>query len=192
MYFETEQYLRTALEFTQVLEHEERDELSSAALFNLALCQRTLGDLENATQSFLQYREEYVGDERALDVSLQLAQLHRINGRSAEAISEYTDALHQGVDSSLKAEIHYEVGSLHEDSGEMDAALMAYAAAMQSSDKKNTFRLSAVARCAAIYEENEQYKKALEAYRDLARNADDPELSAAAEARAAQLETFAR
>lgn len=192
MYFESEQYLRTALEFTQVLEHEERDELTSAALFNLALCQRALSDFGSAVASFAKYREEFPNDERALDISLQLAQINRIQSNNPQAIEEYENALRLGVNESLKAEIQYEVGGLYEGLGDLDSALKSYAAAMQSADKKNSFRLSAVARCAAIYEEKEQYSKALAAYQDLAKHADDAELAAAADARAEQLKTFAR
>ena len=48
-------------------------------------------------------------------------------------------------------------------------------------------RLSAVARCAALYEARKDFPRALLAYRDIMRNATDPELVAAATDRASQL-----
>ena len=50
--------------------------------------------------------------------------------------------------------------------------------------------LSAVARSAGLYEETEDYPKALAAYRDLMDYAEDPELVAAATGRATELEAF--
>ena len=44
-----------------------------------------------------------------------------------------------------------------------------------------------VARSAALYEEKEDYREALAAYRDLIKNAHDPELVAAASGRATEL-----
>jgi F0F1-type ATP synthase membrane subunit b/b' len=49
-----------------------------------------------------------------------------------------------------------------------------------------------VARCAALYEAKKQYSRAIESYRDLARNAKDKELVAAASERASQLEATVR
>jgi tetratricopeptide (TPR) repeat protein len=191
-YFEQSDFLRTAMEFSLVLQGETRDELSTAALFNLALCQQMLGDFESSASSLTRYREWFPSDERARDVALQLAQLYRDSSRFAEAIAEYKTALEFKTDAALSAELNYEIGNCHEGIAEADLALAAFERSMKSKDRKNPFRLSAVARCAAIYEEKEQYKKALDAYRDLARNAEDAELAAAASERASQLESFAR
>ena len=63
---------------------------------------------------------------------------------------------------------------------------------MMAKDRADPFRLSAVARCAALYEKNGNWKKAIAAYRDLAKNAKDPELVVAAKERATQLEAIAK
>ena len=54
------------------------------------------------------------------------------------------------------------------------------------------YRLSAVARVAALCEKRRDYPRALAAYRDIARNANDRELAAAAAGRVTQLESAAR
>jgi TolA-binding protein len=192
MYFETEDYLRTALEFSQVLEGEKRDELSEAALFNLAICQKLLGDAPASLASFQRYREWFGDDERALDIAMQTAQIHRAMQQPEAAKAEFARALQSGADGATRLELQFELGGLQEELGETDAALDTYEKAMKSSDRANPFRISAVARCAAIYEDKEQYSNALKAYRDLARNAEDAELRAAAEQRAKELEAFAR
>ena len=192
MYFENEDYMRTALEFSQVLEGEKRDDLSKAALFNLGVCQKLLGDGEASLAAFARYREWFGEDERSLDIAIQTGQIHRAMQQPEAAKTEFARALEKGADGAARLEIQFELGSIHEELGDVDAALETYGRAMKSSDKSNPFRISAVARCAAIYEDKEQYSNALKAYRDLARNADDAELRAAAELRAKELEAFAR
>ena len=76
--------------------------------------------------------------------------------------------------------------------GDVDAALKAYQSATASAERDDPFRLSAVARCAALYEAKRDYARALTAYRDIARNAKDPELVAAATERVSQLEGSTR
>ena len=49
-----------------------------------------------------------------------------------------------------------------------------------------------MARCAALYETKHDYARAVEAYRDLIRNAKDRELVAAATGRVSQLEAGRR
>ncbi len=77
-------------------------------------------------------------------------------------------------------------------SGDEAGALASYKKAMAGADKDDAFRLSAVARCASIHEKNGDYKEALADYRDLIRNAKDPELVVAAKERAAQLEAASK
>ena len=74
----------------------------------------------------------------------------------------------------------------------MDGALVAYQRAMHEGPDRDPYRLSAVARGAAIFEEREDYEGALAAYRDLIRNANDEELVAVAQVRADELEAFIR
>jgi len=59
---------------------------------------------------------------------------------------------------------------------------------VDATDRDHPYRLSAVARCAALYEAKKDVPRALAAYKDIMRNADDPELVAAAQDRASQLE----
>ena len=59
---------------------------------------------------------------------------------------------------------------------------------MASTERKNPYRLSALARCAAIYEAKKDYSRAYTAYRDIAQNSKDGELAAAAAGRAQQLQ----
>jgi hypothetical protein len=63
---------------------------------------------------------------------------------------------------------------------------------MAAKDKHDAFRLSALVRCAVLYENMGKYDKAVSAYRDLIQNADDDDLVIAAKERVSELEAFGK
>jgi tetratricopeptide (TPR) repeat protein len=134
-----------------------------------------------------EYRKDFPNDSRAAEVAFQLGDLDEAAGKLDEAMKEFQTALAGRPAASLTVELYYRVGRLHEQKGETTAALRAYENAMASPDRDHPYRLSAVARSAALYEAKKDYPRALAAYRDIMRNAKDPELVAAAEDRATAL-----
>jgi TolA-binding protein len=189
--FEEEDYLRAAIDFTSVLDSEAPEEISAAALFNLALCKRILGESEEALATLEQYRQRYPeGDERAVDVAYHMGDILENAGRKEEAIEEYKKALNAKPPGPLSIELWYRIGLCREQIGSTDRAIKAYRRAMAAKDKDDVYRLLAVARCAGLYEDKEDYVKALSTYRDLIRNSDDEELVLAAKERASQLEAM--
>ncbi|MEN8006956.1 MAG: tetratricopeptide repeat protein [Candidatus Krumholzibacteriota bacterium] len=187
-YFQQAEYFRAATNFTDVLEKDPEGDMAKASLYNLALCRRLMGSHAEAAVEFARYRERYAGDERAAEVAFQLGDIHDLAGRTDEAVTELEKALAAGPGSDLKTEIHYRLGACKEKLADRTGALAAYAKAAASKRKSDPFRLSAIARSAGLYEEAEQYPQALEAYRDLMDNSEDPELVAAATGRASELE----
>ena len=88
----------------------------------------------------------------------------------------------------LAPELAYRLGHAREQLADAGGALRAYVQASLLGALGDPFRLSAVARCAALYEAKRQYGRAIESYKDLVRNAKDKELAAAATQRVSQLE----
>jgi tetratricopeptide (TPR) repeat protein len=173
--------------FTALLESNPGEETGAASLFNLALCQRMLGRTEEAQASLERYRATYAGQGRAAEVAVQLADIHDHAGRTEDALRELDAALGAQPARERLPEIHYRLGAIRERTGDAAGALRAYQKAMDVPDKGDAYRLSALARAAAIYESQGKRDRALAAYRDLIQHATDPELVAAAEERAAQL-----
>ena len=104
-----------------------------------------------------------------------------------EAVLALEKAIASKPEATLRTEIYYRLGTCREKLSDQPGALEAYTRAASSKQKTDPFRLSAIARSAGLYEEAEDYHKALAAYRDLVDNADDPELVAAAKGRASEL-----
>jgi tetratricopeptide (TPR) repeat protein len=174
--------------FTQALDESSSVEVRSAARFNLALCQRQLGQSEEAYASLQRHREEFPNDKRAAEVAYQLADLEEAKGNPSQAEKELTAALDAGPNGPLSIELLFRLGRVLEAQDRPKEAIRAYERAAAAPDKKNAFRLSALARCAAYYEETKQAVRAMDAYRDIAAHSKDRELAEAAQSRASQIE----
>lgn len=192
LYFERGEYMRTAIQYTNVLASPEEDELTKAALFNIVLCERELGQVEQAREHLVEYAERFGGDERGFEVAFLLGEIETTAGRSAEAIAAFERCLTMPESKGRKAELWVLIADAHEAAGEQSAAVAAYEKASATRPVESSHRLVAVARLAAHYDELEDYAKAITFYRDLAQHTDDAELAAAASARADQLQPFAR
>lgn len=190
--FEAREFLEAAVAFEGIASDSLPDDVGSAAIYNLALCHRELGDAAAARAALERHRERYPDGERAADVAYQLGDLDEAAGRPAEAVESYERALALRPDASLRIELSFRIGRCQEALGETDLALASYRRAVSGSDRDHPYRLSALVRTAAMYEARRDFAKALEAYRDIVRNAQDQELVAAATDRVSQLESASR
>ncbi len=187
MHFAASNHLQAAIMFTAVLDDSLAAEMAAASLYNLALCQRQLGQTAEAEAALNRYRRTYPGDERKVQVAYQLGDLYDASGKLREAAAEFEAALAAGPDPELIAELRYRLGQCREKSGDTSGAVRAYEQAMAATPKEDAYRLSALARLAAIYEEQGDAAKAVTCYRDIGKHSPDSELAAAAQGRADEL-----
>ncbi len=184
-------YMQAAVDFTGVLSVETSEEIASASLYNLALCRQMMGEGEEAKKLLEQYRQEHpAGDEREADICYQLGDIHYKAGQKELAAEEFSRAIAANPRAVLTIELYYRLGTCREELGEIDLAIDAYRKAMAAEQKKDAFRVSALVRCAALYEQQGNYDKALSAYKDLIQSAEDPELLLAAKERVSELEAI--
>ncbi len=186
--FEAKDHMQAAVLFTGLLEDSLTTEVASAALYNLGLCQGLLGQHQEAVATLTRYRAKYPADERKAQVAYQLGVLADGGGQTADAVAEFERALAANPPPALEIELDYRLGQCREHEGNVDQALRSYQKAMASPDKDDPFRLSAVARCAALYEQRNELTRAAAAYRDIAKNTKDRELASAAAGRASEIE----
>lgn len=184
-------YMQAAVDFTGVLSEETSDEIASASLYNLALCRRMIGEAEEAKALLERYRKEHpAGDEREADVCYQLGDIHDKAGRKELAADEFGRAIAANPRPGLAVELYYRLGACREELGKIDLAIDAYRKAMAAEQKRDAFRVSALVRCAALYEQQKNYDKAISAYKDVIQNAEDPELLLAAKERVSELQAI--
>lgn len=190
--FEAEDYRAAAGSFAEVVAAGPGGDMEKAALYNLALCQRLDGQPSPAALRLQEYRERWPGDERAAAVAFQLGDLHEQAGRLEQAAVELAVAATAAREEPLRTEAHFRLGACREKLGNRAGALAAYRQAAACPVPTDPFRLSALARGAVLSEDGGDLKAALAAYRDLMRNASDPQLVAAATDRADRIAAVAR
>src|SRR5262249_29123692 len=162
-------------------------DVRTASQYNLALCRRMLGDPDAARTALETYRTQHPGDARAADVACQLGDLHETAGRLKEAAAEFETAINSKPSADLPLEAWCRLGRVREALADPTGALRAYKNASLSPDRHHPYRLSALARCAALHEARGERTAALNAYRAIMADAKDPELVAAASGRVQQL-----
>ncbi|MEO5989026.1 MAG: tetratricopeptide repeat protein [Candidatus Eisenbacteria bacterium] len=185
--FEAHDYMAAAVAFTRALEDSAGRDVRSAARFDLALCQRALGDLPAARAELEKHRAEFPSGDHAAEVAFQLGDLDESADKYQEAARGFERALGLSPSRELAAEIGFRLGHCREQLHDGPGALRAYADAARDAPRAEPFRLSALARLAALHEERREYAQAVAAYRDIMQNAKDKELVAAAADRVSQL-----
>jgi len=185
-------YMSAAVEFTSIMEDSVPAEIAAAALFNLALCRKMLSEPADAIEALENYKKTYGNDERAKDVSFELAELYDDAERTQEAADQYLAALEADIDGERKIVAYYRLGACRETLEDFDGAMRAYAGARRQPDRSNVFRLTALARAAGIYESRGEYSKAIKSYKDISLNAGDSELGVIAKQRISELESIAK
>jgi TolA-binding protein len=191
--FGAKNYAGAALAFTDVLADSAPPDVRGPARYNLALCLRMLGEPDSARVELNRYRAERGDDARAAEIAYQLGDLNETQGKTKEALEEFEHALAAKPSAALAVELHFRAGRCHEQLGETTAALREYEVATAAPGRyDDAFRLSALARSAALYESRKEITRALVAYRDIMRNAKDHELVAAATTRVSELEAGSR
>jgi TolA-binding protein len=190
--FQAREFLEASVAFEGVAADSLPEDVRSAALYNLALCRRELGDVPAARTALARHETQFPAGSRGAQVAYQIGDLDEAAGRTAAAAAAYQRALDAKPDASLKIELAFRLGRCREALGETDLALAAYARAVAAGDREHPYRLSALARSAALYEGRREFSRALEAYRDIVRHARDRELVAAATDRVSQLESASR
>ncbi len=185
--FEAGDHMRAAVDFTGVLGGDPDDETRQASLYNLALCERVLGQIDGALAHLDALSAEKLVSLDPAEIRFQIAEVHAAAGNTEQAIAGYKEALASKPSKARAAEANFRLGFVLESQGQRTGAIAAYEKVIGAGS--NEFRVPALTRCALLYEEEDDLRSALRVYRALAKASPDPELVAAADQRAKELET---
>ena len=190
--FEAKEFMRAAVAFTTALEDSAPPEVRDPARYNLALCQRQLGDVAAARGELERYRTEFPHGTQAASAVFQLADLDEAAGDLPTAAKGFEQALNLPHGPAVGAEIAFRLGRCREQQQDVPGAVRAYQEARDCPVRGEAYRLSALARLAALHESRREITRAIEAYRDIMQNSKDKELVAAAADRVSQLSASTR
>lgn len=192
LHFESRAWMPAALSFTRALEDSAPPEVRGASMYNLALCKRELGQADESRQELERYRSEFPNGPLAASASCALADLDAAAGNLDKAAEGFENALALRPDPALAAEAAFRLGRCREQQGDTTAAVKAYGAATRCPELGQPYRLSALARLAALHEARREYTRAIGVYNDIVANSRDRELVAAASERVTQLSAAKR
>ncbi len=189
--FDNGEYTLAAGDFKRVLETGTDGETRFAAVYNLGMSYRILRMPGEAADVLRKYRAGGIDDDkRMFDVTKLLGEIFEEEKMFEKAAEEYAALVrYDSIPDGAFVELNYRLGFCRETLGLTSEAVESYRAAMEAGEKSDPFRLSAVARAAALHERTGDFRKALSAYRDLITNSRDAELALAARERASQIES---
>ncbi|MFH1897585.1 MAG: tetratricopeptide repeat protein [Candidatus Desantisbacteria bacterium] len=149
-------------------------EYTSAALFNIALCYKKMGKLDETAGAYRTFCQKYPDDDMTTKALMELAAICRKQGNFQEAIKTLTDLSNKAHDES-KMEIIYNTAECYLAMKDKEKATLEYLKLKDMTPKGNSWRLTALAKLGEGYEEQEQWKKAIEVYEDIVKNTTKPE-----------------
>jgi len=141
-----------------------------------------LNEKESALEYFDTYLSAYPGEKKINNIKMQKANLLVDVNRSQEAVHIFSK-LQMDPDSSITTEASFRLGEIYILDIKIQEAIKAFQVAIKSGKQNNYYRLSSIAQMAAIYENNGQQQKALEAYELLANSTTDAQWIEAAKER---------
>jgi tol-pal system protein YbgF len=149
-------------------------EYTSAALFNTALCYKKMDKLDETATAYRTFCQKYPDDDMTNKALMELAAIYRKQENFQEAIKTFRDLLDKVHDDD-KWEIIYNTGDCYLAMGDKEKARLEYLKLKDTATKANSWRLTALAKLGEIYEEEEQWTKAIEVYEDIVKNTTKPE-----------------
>ena len=185
--FDAKEYMQAAVAFTSALEDSAPADVRGPARYNLALCERQLGEPDQARADLERYAREFPAGAQAASAAFQLADMSEGAGQLKDAQAGFAQVLALSPGPALGAEAAFRLGRCREQLQDVPGAMKAYGVARDCPDLDQPFRLSALARLAALHESRREFTRAVEAYRDIIHHSKDRELIAAAEDRVSQL-----
>ncbi|MDI6780730.1 MAG: tetratricopeptide repeat protein [bacterium] len=149
-------------------------EYTSAALFNTALCYKKMDKLDETAAAYRTFCQKYPDDDMTNKALIELAAIYRKQENFQEAIKTLAELLNK-VHGEAALEIIYNTGDCYLAMQNKEKARLEYLKLKDASPKANSYRLTALTKLGEIYEEEEQWTKAIEVYEDIVKNTTKPE-----------------
>jgi len=181
-YYNQKSYLSAIDYFNKVTIQYPESEFCQSSILNIAWSFERLNEKESALEYFDNYLTTYPDDGETNNIKMQKAKLLVDLNRSQEAAQIFTK-LQTDPDSNINTEASFRLGEIYILDNKIQEAIKAFQVAVKNGEKNNYYRLSSIAQMAAIYENNGQQQKALEAYELLANSTTDAQWIEAAKER---------
>lgn len=181
-YFNQQSYLSASDHFLLITQNHPDCEFYAHALQNAGWCYERLGEQENAVRYLSQYlRENPQADDRQ-KIKLHLGSLAAETGKWQEAITFFKE-LRASQDTGIATEAAYRLATVYMERQNWQAARQALKDAITKGDSNDFYRLNAMSQLAAMYENEQDWRKAVALYKLLADDAPEERWRTAAQER---------
>ncbi len=190
--FTLKRYAKAAAAFEKLLSDFPKSEYAKAARFNLALAYRSDSQFDSAAAAYQAYIAGGVTDEEAQNARWEMFAIAK-DRKDYHGALKVLDEIRAKAPAGSAAGVSaaYQVGEIAVASGDADGARAAWETAAGLGPAADPYRLQALIKLTEIYEKKADWAKAIAAYDDLARNAAEPKVAAAARDRIRELKRSA-
>ncbi|MFH1724345.1 MAG: tetratricopeptide repeat protein [Elusimicrobiota bacterium] len=184
-FYGLERHEQAVKNYGRLIEEYPESEYNKAAQFNVALAFKALGNLDRAQEAYARYANlvgvEGEGGKAAL---WEMFSIQRDRKDFSGAMGTLGRILDASEDGETIQEATYQKGDIYAMMGQPDEALRTWQGLVGTEPKGNGFRLQGLIKLGEEYEKREEFAKAASVYEDLAGNASEKTVSAAARERA--------
>lgn len=170
-------------------DEERRAQYERLGRFNLALCYERANKKEEALRAYERFALRFPTDSRASEVDFRLGMLHLDADRPELAAPYFERVCRVAEEGAVRsASIHF-AGRCLEEIGRPDDAVRVLVLAIDLGSRRDPYRLAALTRLARLSRGREPLF-ALQLYRDVAKNTEDPVRRAIAEQNSRELQSL--
>jgi tetratricopeptide (TPR) repeat protein len=181
-YFNEQSYLTAVDYFNRIIDEFPNGEFHEPALQNVGWCYYQLGEKDQALQSFNQYLSAFPTSDGHSKVRLQVVKM-QVEGGDLQHTIDALKGLQSSHDGEVAGEASHDLGMIYLESQRWQAAKKAFRLAIKNGMQDAHYRLSAISQLAAIYENEEDWQRAVATYQMLTEGSSDAALQKAAEER---------
>ncbi len=196
IYYNREKYKDAAKKFQFAAEREAPKQVRADAAFNTAVSYKmaqSYGDAIHAYESFI---SNYDDDPRHFDALLDIAGIYKLKEEHLKAVEIYNKILESKntkMTAVMKMEMYRQIGEIYLKSlNNKEKAMVAYSQLVPLVPQKHDIRLLGLAELAALYEEREDWLRALDIYKHIQASGGRKDWVASAVERAKDIQKYMR
>jgi len=179
------EYEAAAQQYQRLLDEYPDSEYAKPTQYNLALSYKALGKLDRAQEAFARYANQAgLKDENGRGALWEVLALQKDQKKYNDALATLERIVSESGDADTAAEAVYRKGEILLLMSQKDEALRTWEGLLALEPKANMYRLQGLIQLVDVYEQAQDYAKALPLYEDIARNAPAAATAKAAKERA--------
>jgi len=191
-YYNQKKHEEASVAYAELVSAYPESEYVKPALFNLALCYKTIGDSDKAEAAYRKYYSLTGKSDDSLGALWEIFTIQKTRGNLSGAIKTLTQIYGEAEGREDGMEAMFRMGEISSDNHQTEEARDYWERLSKLEPASSAWRLQGMVKLAELYESEKNYGEAARAYEDISRNSQKPEFSAAAAERARALRAMGK